>query len=77
MKTLALALIVAASGLGPVMVPMALGIPVTVRIGPVEAGYDEFRRFDLDLAATCVRRECPMFEWRLGDPDTPGLRLAF
>tara|TARA_R110000868_G_scaffold101630_5_gene279755 strand:- start:34126 stop:34365 length:240 start_codon:yes stop_codon:yes gene_type:complete len=60
----------------PLAVPMAIGIPVSLVLGPVAISSAPETPFDVDFSAACLIDECPLVELRYGAPGEESFRIG-
>lgn len=60
----------------PLAVPMAIGVPVSLVIGPIAISSAPEAPLDVDFTASCLIDDCPMVELRYGAPGEESFRIG-
>jgi hypothetical protein len=75
-KGLIIACLALAGATAPITLPIAMGTPVSVAIGPVSVTYENHEPLEFDMDVACFSERCPLFEFSVGQAGSEAYRLS-
>jgi hypothetical protein len=75
-KGLIMACLALTGATAPITLPIALGTPVSVAVGPVSVSYENRKSLDFDMDVTCFSERCPLFEFSVGQTGSEAYRIS-